>query len=94
MYREENLMKSKTGFYNQCNRVFIVLMDSENYPELSETRFPCVVEAYKVNAPDKRFIVSASEIKRLGAIPKHDEYVFNKVYSVHHFDVVVNSLKS
>ncbi len=87
-------MKSKTGFYNQCNRVFIVLMESENYPELSKTRFPCVVEAYKVNAPDKRFIVLASEIERLGAIPKHDEYVFRKVCSVHHFDVVVNSLKS
>ena len=69
-------------------------MDSENYPELSETRFPCVVEAYKTNAPDKQFIVLASEIERLGAIPKHDEYVFRKVCSVHHFDVVVNSLKS
>lgn len=87
-------MKSKTGFYNQCNRVFIVLMDSENYPELSETRFPCVVEAHKAYAPDKQFIVMASEIERLGAIPKHDEYVFRKVCSVHHFDVVVNSLKS
>ena len=69
-------------------------MDSENYPELSETRFPCVVEAYKTNAPDKQFIVLASEIERLGSIPKHDEYVFRKVCSVHHFDVVVNSLKS
>lgn len=87
-------MKSKTGFYETCNRVFIVLMDSENYPELSKTRFPCVVEAYKANAPDKQFIVMASEIERLGAIPRHDEYVFRKVYSVHHFDVVVNSLKS
>lgn len=87
-------MKSKTGFYNQCNRVFVILIDDGGYPELSETRFPCVVEAYKVNAPDKQFIVLASEIKRLGAIPKHDEYVFRKVCSVHHFDVVVNSLKS
>ena len=87
-------MKSKTGFYNQCNRVFIVLLDSENYPELSKTRFPCVVEARKAYVPDTRFIVSAREIKRLGAIPKHDEYVFRKVCSVHHFDVVVNSLKS
>ena len=87
-------MKSKTGFYNQCNRVFIVLLDSENYPELSKTRFPCVVEAHMANVPDKHFIVLASEIERLGAIPKHDEYVFRKVCSVHHFDVVVNSLNS
>lgn len=87
-------MKSKTGFYNQCNRVFVILIDDGGYPELSKTRFPCVVEAHRANAPDTRFIVSASEIKRLGAIPKHDEYVFNKVYSVHYFDAVVNTLKS